>query len=303
MKTDNLLNIAYPLISGPEDEHSWMCYLSAVTARHFHPGAGIFCICDDRTRDFLQGTSHPLCRAATIVSLGDLGVDRHLASRRAKFRAHRIVGGPCIELDADTVFLNPVEGFFPASHQVAICRDQVDAREMGRWLDPVFRDLGWAPLAEYFNSGVLFFGKDFAKTDFFQRWEDAYLKFVTPRRRNDQPALAHVVKESDCHLVTLPQRYNFPAYLAEKGRNRACILHFWASDRMAYSSSRYASIVRLLRRNHEMSPAKIMRLLRSRRPLFFGNHLHRHMETGDVAGFAMLAAHKLARRIRSNTRR
>lgn len=301
MNSGKTLKIVYPLISGPEDEHSWMCFLSVVTARHFHPQAQIFCVCDDRTHSFLTESSHPLCHLVTIVPLGDLGEDGHLASRRAKFRGPPLIEGSCLELDADTVFINPFEGFSPLPHHLAICREQVDAREMGHWLDPVFRNLGWPSLTEYYNAGVLYFDGDFNKVDFFKQWERAYMRFLAPRRRNDQPSLAHVLQEMDFGLTTLPERYNFSAYLSERGRNSACILHFWASDKQAYSSSRYALIVRMLRRNPEMPPAKIVRLLRSRKPLYFGHHLNRHLETWNLAGFLYLGGIIFTRKILSLT--
>jgi hypothetical protein len=233
--------------------------------------------------------------------LGDLGEDGHLASRRAKFRGPPLIEGSCLELDADTVFINPFEGFSPLPHHLAICREQVDAREMGHWLDPVFRNLGWPSLTEYYNAGVLYFDGDFNKVDFFKQWERAHMRFLAPRRRNDQPSLAHVLQEMDFGLTTLPERYNFSAYLSERGRNSACILHFWASDKQAYSSSRYALIVRMLRRNPEMPPAKIVRLLRSRKPLYFGHHLNRHLETWNLAGFLYLGGIIFTRKILSLT--
>ena len=160
--------------------------------RHLHPGAAVELIADPPT-EALRERSHPLVAAIDTLRAVDTAMATPgLRSRWLRTSLTRLVDGPFLTLDGDTLCVQPLDEVFATREPFAAasdCRDDDPARAVHRKARAMSDAMGWPPAPRYFNGGVLFFDGSPAAENLGAAWHRHWLAFAVERgvAHLDQP--------------------------------------------------------------------------------------------------------------------
>lgn len=296
---ENQRVIVYSLtVDDANASYAWQAYLSAITARYFHPQTTIKVVVDSTTLAILSGARHPLLEIAEPVDIGNL--DQYplkIRSRIAKIRVGIQVRNSFLFVDCDTAFLRPSPQVSLGDCAIAAASDAhvwAGGEAFPEFLVPYYERLGWRhPTRNFFNSGVFIAPEIDWRNGFFEAWESAYHAFLSEGGNIDQGSFNYVLDGDKYSVKRLDQDWNYFVSVSEARRRSAIILHFFASAD-AYEGSRYKSIVEGLRKSRDdRDPEKLLLKFNKRRPLIHGETLSKCVESHYYEGVPILLVKRM----------
>ena len=154
------------------------------------------------------------------------------ASRRLKLGARQLVNGNFIQVDADILFVKPLELDYTKIPFLAAClnRDSIGQgiEDTGNsWARGIFFALSWPWVEHYFNTGFIVW-KDVPEAyAFSRRWKEVREEFQNRTGHYiDQPAFNKAAAEMGC-VSLLDTRYNAPVTSLPKLARGAFCYHYY----------------------------------------------------------------------------
>ncbi len=191
-----------------------MAMASAATFRMCHPNGTIHWLASKAAYETWQKLVPEWLRDRFEVLVHEDGAEDDIsASRRLKLGARQLVNGDFIQVDADILFVKPLEidytkiPFLAAS----LNRDSIGQgiEDTGNsWARGIFFALGWPWVKNYFNTGFIVWKDTPEAIEFSERWKEVREDFRSRTGHYiDQPAFNKVAAEMDC-VSLLDTRYN-----------------------------------------------------------------------------------------------
>lgn len=210
-----------------------LTYASISFLRYFHPDDWIVLLVDPVAMEALRETQHPLLDLVSqILAVETDQACSVMASRWLKTSMRRLVEGPFVFLDADTLPVGSLDKLFRCKCDFAAVSDYHSLnprRAFPASLLPPHQAVGWSRPTRYFNSGVLYFEDTAAAKELGKAWHDAWNIWSSVNSHHDQPALAHALDMIQCKVRVLPQKWNAMFLERESSVLRARVLHAFSS--------------------------------------------------------------------------
>ena len=212
-----------------------MAMASAATFRMCHPNGTIHWLASKAAHDAWQKSVPEWLRDRFEVHVYSDGLEDDVsASRRLKLGARQLVNGNFIQVDADILFLKPLELDYKKIPFLAAClnRDSIGQgiEDTGNsWARGIFFALSWPWVKHYFNTGFIVW-KDVPEAyAFSRRWKEVREEFQNRTGHYiDQPAFNKVAAEMGC-VSLLDTRYNAPVTSLPKLARGAFCYHYYTA--------------------------------------------------------------------------
>jgi hypothetical protein len=292
-----ITNIAYHLaLSLWDSPYLWQAYLSAITARFHNPSVQILLSTDRFSWDLIKHQRHPILKLVEPLDLGIMdGYSLKVRSRLVKIRTASKIGDSFLLLDGDTAFMGPLPEMDFGGSCIAAADDAHVLYSdfiFPDFLIPNYKALGWnSPTDRYLNSGVIWVANASDREDFFEEWEEAYLRFIETGLEIDQGAFNHVIEQNKEKVATLGREFNAFVSCKEEARKGARILHFFSSA-VAYQNSYYKKIVDGLMSGVISTPEELNDNLTKNFPFFYEDNITRCIQAGYWLGLPRLLMKK-----------
>jgi hypothetical protein len=233
------LQVCYALTSDGDDAYADMVRVSALLVRRLHRRVRIVLGVDERTAAVFERGAPALLELVDDVVTIRTGV----ASPGCRNR--------CVKVS----LREHVRGAFVYLVAAVLNRDRASpAAYFPDWVGARYRELGWpAPLARYFNGGVLFVADTPRAHRFAAEYRDRWRRYVEHTGDyHDQPALNSALAASDLDLHVLPLTFNAMVSVAPCLARRARILHYFTKDGPPPADSLLGHLARCLRERGEL---------------------------------------------------
>ncbi|BAM02798.1 glycosyltransferase family protein [Phycisphaera mikurensis] len=290
------MKFIYTLVDEAAGRYSDQTAASVAFLRHLHPAATIDLWADPPTERALRDADHPLAAAVDALHAVDTGMaSAPLRSRWLRTSLARLVDGPFLTLDGDTLCVQPLGEIFETAEPFAAasdCRAADPALAVNRKARAMSDAMGWPPAPRYFNGGVLYFDGSRRAAELGAAWHRHWLAFAVERgvAHLDQPALNHAIQETGVPVRVLPRPFNAmfherPAHLRD-----ARLWHLFTSVHpdAAEAETVFGEAARLARAG-KLDAAAIQRVIDRRWPWTTDRSFRRRWAAGDrLAAFRTL---------------
>ena len=291
------MRFVYTLIDESAGRHADQTAASVAFLRHLHPGAAIDLWADPPTAAALRERGHPLAVAVDALHVVDTGMSTpKLRSRWLRTSLTRLVDGPFLTLDGDTLCVRPLGEVFATAEPFAAasdCRSDDPARAVNRKARAMSDAMGWPPAPRYFNGGVLYFDGSPEATALGAAWHRHWLAFAVDRgvAHLDQPSLNHAIAKTGVPVRVLPRKFNAMFYERPAHLRGAHLWHLFTSVHadVAEADTVFGRAARLAGRG-ELDAAAIQAVIDRRWPWADDRSFRRRWAAGDRrAAFGALA--------------
>jgi hypothetical protein len=223
----------YVLAGAGDGTYADLTYASIAFLRHLHPKDQIILLADAPAANALREAAHPLLTDVSELRVCDTGQSNPVvASRWLKTSMRRLVKGPFVFLDADTLPVGQLDKLFKDDCDFAAVSDYHSADPRRAFPDnllPLHQNVGWPRPSRYFNSGVLYFGDTSTAHELGDAWHAAWWDWSSANGHHDQPALAYALDKVSSRVKVLPQKWNAMFMERESSVWQARILHAFSS--------------------------------------------------------------------------
>ena len=247
------MRFVYTLIDEAAGRYAAQTAASVAFVRHLHPSAAIDLWADPPTEAALRERDHPLAAAVDSLHAVETGMPSPpLRSRWLRTSLTRLIDGPFLTLDGDTLCVKPLVEIFATAGPFAAasdCRDDDPTRAVNRKARALSDAMGWPPAARYFNGGVLFFDGSPEAKILGDAWHRHWLEFAVERgiAHLDQPALNHAIAETGVPVRVLPRRFNAMFHERPGHLRDAHLWHLFTSVHAAEEETVFGETARLAR--------------------------------------------------------
>ena len=284
------MRFVYTLIDAAAGRYADQTAASVAFLRHLHPAASIDLWADPPTRAALRAADHPLAGAVDALHAVDTGMPTPpLSSRWLRTSLPRLVDGPFLTLDGDTLCVKPLGEIFVTREPFAAasdCRHEDPRKAVNRKAREMSDAMGWPPAPRYFNGGVLFFDGSPEAEALGAAWHRHWLGFAVERgvAHLDQPALNHAIEETGVALRVLPRRFNAMFHERPSHLRDAHLWHLFTSVHpgAAEEETVFGETARLARAG-ALDAAAIQRVIDRRWPWATDRSFRRRWAAGDHA--------------------
>lgn len=285
------MKFVYTLIDSAAGRYADQTAASALFLRHLHPEAEIELWADPSTASALEKTGHPLRDAVDVTRAVDTGMpEPKLASRWLRTSLTRLVDGPFLTLDGDTLCVQPLVDVFATAEPFAAtsdCRSDDPARAVNRKAREMSDAMGWPPAPRYFNGGVLYFDGSTAAKQLGVAWHRHWLAFAVDRgiAHLDQPSLNQAIAETGVPVRVLPRPYNAMFHERPRHLRDARLWHLFTSvhSDAAEADTVFGETARLARDRH-LDAAAIQAVINRRWPWTTDRSFRRRWAAGNRLG-------------------
>lgn len=256
------MRFVYTLVDERAGRHADQAAASVAFVRHLHPGAEVHLWADPRTAAALRAAGHPL--AETVDELGEVepeGLEAPvLRSRWIRTSLTRLVSGPFLTLDGDTLCVKPMDEVFATREPFAAasdCRSDDPAAACNRKADAMSDAMGWPRTRRYLNGGVLYFDGSAEARRLGDAWHRRWRAFALEKklRHLDQPALNRALEDTGTRARVLPRRFNAMFYERPWQLPGAHLWHLLTSVHAAEQETVFGHTARLARAGALDGPA------------------------------------------------
>jgi hypothetical protein len=273
------MKYVYVLTSSEKDTYYEQFYLSLASMRLYNPDAEVVALIDEKTKHGLTGK-----RSGYEEFVSDIKVikapdefSQKETSRWIKTSIRDQLSGDFLFIDCDTIITEKLEYEFPKDIKIGAVLDTHVPLSVHHQKKEFLRQISASgfneknQIANYFNSGVIFCRDTHETVDFYNCWNELWMKSNTHGVYADQPSLNQANYKFSNIIHELPGEWN--CQISHNGLpflQNAKIIHCFASVLLSTehpyklaSSVIFASI----KETGELSP-QIMKLLESPKTAF-----------------------------------
>jgi len=240
------LHVVYCLTSSGGDLYEAMTRVSLATVRLTNPSARVTIACDQQTHQALQASGSQLFHEADAVrGFPTPDGPPTYRNRYVKTQLGRLIDGPFLFLDSDTVVRKPLTPLLDLHCDIAAApnhsRDTL-AEQIWSEDQANLDAMGWQVREPYVNGGVIWYGGTAGASRFADTWHHNWINNVEQTGRyRDQPALNYSVLTSEANLKTLEHNWNAQVEVSPKQVVNARIWHLYLvwTDAPMYTLSKW----------------------------------------------------------------
>jgi Nucleotide-diphospho-sugar transferase len=309
----------YAVTSSGRDFYSAMTRVSAASIRVSNPGVAIIAACDNQSVAAMRHSRDPLLGEIDELIVCDTPVGNNgFRNRFVKTQLRRLVDGPFLFLDSDTLVRENISEIFSLDTDIACAPNHSkDSLEQQIWSrdEEILSVMGWSTRKDaYVNGGVMFYNNSPGAVRFADDWHQKWLRsHETAKTFRDQAALNAAIFDTAPRLGVLPHRFNAQFKVTPSVASNAVLFHFYASNiddepitefeslvgRLLNGAElRHSHIESMLKHNHPWRRASWVDDVAARRVLKRG-----YVSSEDRLWFQGHRARSLARRIAKHVRR
>lgn len=229
------LHVVYCITSSGGDLYEAMTRVSLATLRLTNPGARITIACDEQTHQALQASGSQLFHEADEVrGFPTPDGPPTYRNRYVKTQLGRLIDGPFLFLDSDTVVRKPLTPLLDLHCDIAAAPNHsADTLAEQIWSEDQANldTMGWQVREPYVNGGVIWYADTPAAQRFAEAWHRNWLaNVVRTGRYRDQPALNQALSaEPEIQLHTLSHCWNAQIGIRSDLAEEALIWHIYSS--------------------------------------------------------------------------
>jgi hypothetical protein len=226
----------YVVCSGGSDWFAEMAAVSAATLRLASPSARIVVLTDRQTAALDMAAWSALRDVADDVVTADCEGDNPvIRSRAIKTGMRRLLRGPLLYLDSDTIVMRSPEEIWNVDCDVAAAPDlspQGQPYPAATALPDVRAAMGWSfGERPYLNAGVILLADTSAAATLMDHYRASWLEFRRSMGQpNEQPAFNRVVTAVPSRLAILPGSYNAQIRANAMALRGATIVHYYSGN-------------------------------------------------------------------------
>jgi hypothetical protein len=208
---------------------------SAATFHVLHPDCNLVWLVSDsaatRTENLIPDFLKNRLEMRVVAQTGESDKE---ASRRLKVQARRLVKGDFFQVDADILFVRPLDFDWSSVSTMAAAPNRETIGEFkedptNSWAAGIFLGVGWEMPEHYFNTGFIFWRDAIDAHEFASQWERERGEFLLRTRHCiDQPAFNKVAGDMGC-VTLLNSRFNAPVITLPQLSKGASCYHYYAS--------------------------------------------------------------------------
>jgi hypothetical protein len=259
------LHVVYCLTSSGGDLYEAMTRLSLATVQLTNPSARVTIACDQQTHQALLASDSQLLHEANAIRgfPAPEGPPTY-RNRFVKTQLGRLIDGPFLFLDSDTVVRKPLTTLLDLHCDIAAApnhsRDTL-AEQIWSEDQENLDAMGWKVSKPYVNGGVIWFsgtaGSNLLADDWHHFWQNS---FHNTGRERDQPALNYALHSGICiSFKMLPHEFN-AQYLCNIRPSRGA--HIWHAHYSSEVPGREKDvIVRAFKKARYMTDARAIKSL------------------------------------------
>ena len=229
------LHVVYCITSSGGDLYEAMTRVSLATLRLTNPGARITIACDEQTHQALQASGSQLFHEADEVrGFPTPDGPPTYRNRYVKTQLGRLIDGPFLFLDSDTVVRKPLTPLLDLHCDIAAApnhsRDTL-AEQIWSEDQENLDAMGWQVREPYVNGGVIWYGGTLSACRFADSWYRNWLvNFQRTGRYRDQPSFNYTLCSTSClkHHV-LEHCWNAQIRKSSSVAHEAIIWHIYFS--------------------------------------------------------------------------
>jgi hypothetical protein len=229
------LHVVYCLTSSGGDLYEAMTRVSLATLRLTNPSARVTIACDQQTHQALQASGSQLFHEADAVrGFPTPDGPPTYRNRYVKTQLGRLIVGPFLFLDSDTVVRKPLTPLLDLHCDIAAApnhsRDTL-AEQIWSEDQANLDAMGWQVREPYVNGGVIWYGGTTGSRAFAGAWHQNWLANVEATGwYRDQPALNQALSaDPEIQCYTLPHYLNAQIGMRSDLAEEAFIWHIYSS--------------------------------------------------------------------------
>jgi hypothetical protein len=226
----------YVVCSTGSDHFAEMAAVSAATLRFAAPQAYI-AVLTDRQTTALDSPGMAALRTTVdnVIVVDCEGDSAVIRSRALKIGMRRLIRGPLLYLDSDTIVMRSPDDIWYIDCDVAAAPDLSPLGQpypAATALPNIRAALGWSFGAQpYLNAGVIRLADNDAAQLLMDRYHASWLEFRRVMGQpNEQPAFNRVVAASLARLTILPASYNAQIPMNAIALLGATIVHYYSGN-------------------------------------------------------------------------
>jgi hypothetical protein len=229
------LKVVYCLTSSGGDLYEAMTRVSLATVRLTNPTARIEIACDQQTHQALQATGSQLLREADALhGFPTPDGPPTFRNRFVKTQLGRLIDGPFLFLDSDTVVRKPLTSLLDLHCDIAAASNnsaETLAEQIWSEDQANLDTMGWQVREPYVNGGVIWYADSPGVRRFVEAWHRNWHDNVERTGRyRDQPALNQALSaDLEIQFHTLPHCWNAQLLMRPEISEDSLVWHLYSS--------------------------------------------------------------------------
>lgn len=226
------MNIVYVLVSDDSDIYYEECMISILSLRKYNSETLITVVTDDVTNSGFYGKRAEIKKYARIVCVEfEESIDKRRRSRELKSSLRKIIEGPFLYIDTDTVICDKLELNDFSSISIGMVLDK--HIPITRYFNRKFyfenaERLGFSVgyKGNHFNSGVMWVNDNYEATQFFDKWRELYSFSAKHNIYIDQVSMNETNQRMEGIITELPGEWNVQVDSGLNYLYKAKIIHY-----------------------------------------------------------------------------